>query len=130
MRMADEPEKLKNPTSPVIEDVQELLKLAPGSVVRISVLPNEVSSHNLAAREDRLFPILLARAEQHWREFQPTLVKKLEAENRLQRALEEAVERTLLTMHQLESYELNPDQARELAYPIWMLPDENADEEP
>jgi hypothetical protein len=118
--MADEPDQL-------IEHFEDLLKLPAESVVRISVLSKQVTSHNLAAREDRRFPILLARAEQHWREFQPSLVKKLEAENRLQAALEEAVERTLATMHQLQSQGLNPDQAREMAYPIWMLPDENAE---
>ena len=83
---------------------------------------------NLPPRETANWPILLAKAENHWRRHCPKLVASLEKEGKLQQALENAVETTIISLQQSELAGLKPDQARELAYPNILLPDENPDE--
>jgi hypothetical protein len=76
------------------------------------------------AQEDARYPILLAKAEDHWRRFNRRLVKELEAKGELQQALQNAVEQTIFVLQQCEARGLNPDRARELAYPNWQFPAE------
>ncbi len=66
-------------------------------------------------REDARFPILKAQAEEHWREFRPKYVQKLQREKKLDEVLNQAVDSAILILHQCERKGLNPDQARELA---------------
>jgi hypothetical protein len=82
----------------------------------------------LPPRKSARWGPLLARAESHWREHCPKLVAQLEKEGKLQQALENAVETTIISLQQSELAGLKPDQARELAYPNILLPDENPDE--
>jgi hypothetical protein len=60
-------------------------------------------------------------AERHWREFRPKMVRKLEAEGKLQEALYEAQERTLdemipLSSKLMEEQGLTHQQARDQAW--------------
>lgn len=60
-------------------------------------------------------------AERHWREFRPTLVKQLEAEERLNEVLWEAQENTLDEMELLtrkleKEQNLTPQQAHDQAW--------------
>lgn len=61
-------------------------------------------------------------AEKHWREHCPTLVKELEAGNRLRAALVEAQERTAADMdrliRQFRKQGLNPQQAHDQAWEL------------
>ncbi|MGH2396089.1 MAG: hypothetical protein ACRDFW_03685 [bacterium] len=76
-------------------------------------------------REDARFQPLLAWAKSHWREHLPRYVRLLEKDGELEAALERAVEQTILVLNQAEARGLNPDQARELAYPNILLPPED-----
>ncbi len=75
-------------------------------------------------------------AERHWREFLPELVRKLEAENRLEEALIEAQERTIdemiETTARLRKQGLDPQQAQNTAWEMIreqyiLLPPESED---
>ena len=73
---------------------------------------------------------LAYKAREHWKEFQPTLYKRLKAEGTLEQRLEEAAQRTLNEMDQLMNAGFLDYEAREIVYPRYiLLRDENEDED-
>jgi len=63
----------------------------------------------------------------HWKEFQPTLVKRLRQEGRLQPVLAELAERVVQSRAELMQQGLDWYQADELVRPMWQLPDETVE---
>ena len=63
----------------------------------------------------------------HWKEFQPTLVKRLRQEGRLQPVLQELAERVVQSRADLMQQGLDWYQADELVRPMWQLPDETVE---
>jgi hypothetical protein len=86
--------------------------------------PNLPNGALFPLEEDARYPILMAKAEDHWERHNPRFYQELQRKGTLQQALRRSVEATLLSLHQSQRAGLSPDRARELAYPNWQTPDE------
>lgn len=88
-----------------------------------------MNSPSLPLREDARFPVLRADAERNWREWNPKLVKSLEAANQLNQRLDNAAENAVRVLQEAEKKNLSPDQGQELANEYLYLPAESLPED-
>jgi hypothetical protein len=84
-----------------------------------------MSRQLVPARDRAMFPVLVEKAENHWREHNPKLVALLEREGKLKQRLEEAAEHYIQILDQEEENGLHPLQAKELAAKTIYLPPED-----
>jgi hypothetical protein len=77
-------------------------------------------------REDARFEPLKARSESHHREYLPELTKNLEKKGQFDEHLSNLTEQAIKSLHESQLAGLNPDQARELAYPL-IFPEPESD---
>src|ERR1700719_3052422 len=81
-----------------------------------------MSSLSQSPRQDPRFPILRAKAERNWHQWNPKLVSQLQQSDSLNQCLDDAAERALRVLQQAESKNIPANQAEELASEELYLP--------